>query len=101
MKRTVVTLWAIALIILAVAFAVRSLPGSITARGQASIDYAAAAAIRSDTLMSWALVAVLALVSIALLGVVIGACVAVVWLLRERMRRHDDGHITRKPTVTN
>ncbi len=62
---------------------------------------ATAKAVLSDTLMSWALVGVLALVAVALLGIVIGAAVVVAWLLREHLRRQDDGHYNRKPTVTS
>jgi hypothetical protein len=56
---------------------------------------AAALAMRSDTLMSWALVAVLGLVVVALMAVAVAAA----WLLRDHWQR-DGERIRRKPTVT-
>jgi hypothetical protein len=102
MKRSLATLWVIGLLIIAItlstAYAFRNTPASVTARGQAAIDYAAASAIRSDTLMSWALVAVMLLAIVIVLVELVGVIVAVVWLLRGRWQQ--DEQIQRKSTVT-
>ena len=103
MNKTIVVLLSIgiiaAVITLSVAYAIRNSAASITARGQAAIDYAAASAIRSDVLMSWVLVAVLALVALVAFGIALAAGVALAWLAREHWRR-DDGVIHKRPTVT-